>query len=85
MNDKILAGLYDRVPGLRWAQLIRSVDRIAGVLMFHWTVVLHVPRMGKRGQRTGRGEEALNGTGDTPSDAADSAVRFFELRCQGLV
>jgi hypothetical protein len=84
--DQLLADLFRRVDDLRWADLTRSASPQGDRLEFGWTVVLHVPRMGKRGQKVGRGlDEKLSGMGETPEEAAEKAVQFYEWRRAGLV
>ncbi len=84
--DQLLADLFRRVDDLRWAELTRTASAHGGGLDFGWTVVLHMPRMGKRGQKLGRGvDEKLSGMGETPEEAAEKAVQFYEWRRAGRV
>ena len=84
MLDSVLKSLYDRIPGLATAEIARVMIRHqGGPTPAGWTARVTVPRMGKRGQLLGRGSESLSGDGESPREAADKVVQFYEWRREG--
>jgi hypothetical protein len=83
--DQIIASVFDRIPA-RDVRLARTAHAFGGTVEpTGWTATARVERMGKRGQRLGRGVEELSGDGESPEEAVDKLVQFYEWRRAGLV
>ena len=84
--DPVVDSVFARTPATD-VRVSRTTYRHDGqVHRTGWTVTARFPRMGRRGQLLGRGsDEELHGDGDTPEEAADKLVEFYEYRRAGKV
>jgi hypothetical protein len=78
--------VLEAVPDATYVTVTRSFHtRGAGIQDLGWDVRARVPRMGKRGQLLGRGDEEVYGDGPTPAEAAAKAVQFYMWRREGKI
>ena len=83
--DRIIASVFNRIPA-QDVSLARTTHVFAGSAhVTGWTARARVERMGKRGQRLGRGTEELSGDGESPEEAAAKLVQVYEWRRSGLI